>query len=487
MQNYFKKLVVVSVLLSFFFFGQTIFAADDTSDIAICATEAIATSLASNAAAEVVAILPKTGAQGESATGAALAITASTAVVGASPIVVNDVALNVKASADAVLNSADKTFNNITKMNLNMLAYSVGQCALTQLTNNTVKWIQGGFQGGSPKFAVDTRTLFEDIGKGVTADFANQIRGIQTCDFTPNFKYDLANSVETFGPKRAKYSAQIQCPFAPMNVSAQAVYNDFSVAGWSGFAAMLGEGGNKFAVKMNTANEVKFRQEEAKKREDQRLGWSNGFVDIIDKNNCTWPDEDTYWSIQSGDFPPEAKALYEREYCKTTTPGKIVGDELTKSLGVDMDRLGFADDMNKIISALIGQLTKQAVTGLFTAIDNATPTSGPSSNTSGGNNSNLPPSVFVFTEGSASVTQDSALLIGRIGYTGIPGTTWFEYGVYPNLTNTTPKWDYPAGSPTTFTETLSGLTPNTRYLYRAFVKSARGEMYGDTASFTTNP
>ena len=68
-----------------------------------------------------------------------------------------------------------------------------------------------------------------------------------------------------------------------------------------------------------------------------------------------------------GAQPPSDSDIkaWQKAHCKTTTPGKIVGDQLTKTLGLDMDRLGFADNMNKIVSAFLDVMTQKTLRAVF--------------------------------------------------------------------------------------------------------------------------
>lgn len=500
MRTYFKKIALSSLIISFFPFGQIAFAEEIPIDSS-CVATAITSAIAANVAAEELASLPTGAGQGLVETLSVTAVGAAGATaVGLSPMIVNDVASNAKLSAASIRDSAVQTYAHVTKMNLDMAAYSVAHCALNAITDNTVNWIKGGFNG-SPKFAVDTTKLFQDLSDAVLEDFSNQIKNIQACDFTPNFVMDLANSVETSAPRNNKFPQKIQCPFNAINVSAQVVYNDFRVLGWRGFEMMLEDNGNQFGVSVLTAQEAERRKQETIKKEDQKLAWSSGFADIIDTNNCpTMPQEirDAIAISQSNQpvdmsgnlaLTPEAVAFYQKSYCMTTTPGKIIGDSLMKSVGLKQDRIGFADNMNKIIAALLDQLTKETITGIFDYANSSTSAGGSSSNTAGrtvgGSGATLINSVFYLTTGASSITQNGATLVGSISYTGIPGSAWFEWGPSLSLANSTPKYSYTVGADSAYSTTISGLNPNTTYYFRAVGQSSQGLLPGDIMRFTT--
>lgn len=371
-----KILFTVLALGSFFSFNISVHAqtaAEQTANIAGCVSTAIVAgfgaTMASNIAAEFIpsASITQNSAEAAAAAGVsgAGAGGVATAVGAMVAVPVGDATGNALKSLHLAVASTNSAFQNVAKMSLDSLAYKVGQCMLTELTNSTVRWIQGGFTG-NPRFAVDTTKLFKDISAGVLEDFSNQIKNLQACDFTPNFKYDLANSVLLSAPSRNKIPAKIACPFTTGTTTASQFYAGTSqVFSWALFETALKDNGNRFAVTLNTANEAALRQAEVKATADQKLNWSNGFADIVDTEDCPEMPQEVILAIANGEFSEGAKKSYQQSYCKTTTPGKMIEGQLTKSLGINMDKLGFADNMNKIVSALIDQITKQTLAGVF--------------------------------------------------------------------------------------------------------------------------
>lgn len=298
--------------------------------------------------------------------------TAAGAAAGAGPSV--DAAVVSVPTVDVVSNTisgeiqaydqAVGSFSNIEKMDLDALAYTLGQCTLDELTNNTVAWIKGGFKG-RPNYAINTQQLFQGMAYGAMEDFAGQLRNIQACDFSNYFRNDLADAVELSTPRRSTIKRQIACPFSTTGPSVQQMYNEFSVMGWRGLSTALSDSGSAFAVKANTALEAQRRLAENQKNIDQKLSWSNGFADIIDKDSCNFPEDVQEIIDTANDIGSTKNEYYTTQYCNTTTPGKMVEEKLHEVLGLDSSRLGLADNMNKIISALIGQLTKEAMNGIF--------------------------------------------------------------------------------------------------------------------------
>ncbi|MCB2376442.1 Ig-like domain-containing protein [Hymenobacter sp. BT635] len=99
----------------------------------------------------------------------------------------------------------------------------------------------------------------------------------------------------------------------------------------------------------------------------------------------------------------------------------------------------------------------------------------------------LPPTVTTATP--ATVTTTSAVLGGNVTADG--GATVTERGVVYSSTNTTPTTadtkDTNGNSTGSFSETISGLTPGTRYYVRAYAINSAGTAYGSVLNFTTTP
>ncbi|MEK7569084.1 MAG: hypothetical protein AAB497_03145 [Patescibacteria group bacterium] len=291
-------------------------------------------------------------------------------------------ATTVTTGAGTIVDTVGWTWTSLGKNTLDALAYGVAQRILSALTENIIGWIRGGF-AGSPSFAVDTQQILDDITESIAGDLIREIQDISVCEFSVDFVYDLTDSVSLAAAKKKKKPYTPNCPFdGNLTFGASQFYDDFNRGGWTAFSAALGEGGNPYDVQIATAEETLRRKQEKVSASDKKLSWSNGFTDILDTSDCNYPDDvlkkmaltgtETATELSGMGFNPgtqppseSEKKAWQKAHCKTTTPGKIVGDQLTKTLGLDMDRLGFADNMNKIISAFLDVLTQKALRAVF--------------------------------------------------------------------------------------------------------------------------
>lgn len=454
----------------------------------------------------------------------------------------------------AATNVASLSWTAVGKNLLDYAAYSAAQKLLNQLTSNTIKWIQGGFHG-SPSFAVDMNAIATQVADEIAGEMVLDIKNISVCNFTATYKDDLTNAV-TLSSQNYQYVYQqkAKCPFKETyNFKASDFYNDLSRFTWSQFGAALEPGGNPYSLSVLTAQEMAARKAAATATQNQKLSWSNGFTDIIDTTSCNYRAMGFY---AAGDPTPGAnlsgtqltaaeadqlnKAItssptfpaMQRQYCKTTTPGKIVSDQLSQTLGVDLQKVGFADNMNKIIAAFLDQLTQKTIRSVFGTGDSYASVSSQYGYVHGGSSATSTGPVIVPPpgSGSSSITTSGTSITATVSTgTAIPGQTTSEihgtvlYKGYDPYVNVSFKWGtdpnnlysltkeqpplpvqnynpfhgvYSASTPQDFQATLSGLKPNTTYYYQATVQTSPYPInslttpvptYGQVLSFTTLP
>ncbi len=95
--------------------------------------------------------------------------------------------------------------------------------------------------------------------------------------------------------------------------------------------------------------------------------------------------------------------------------------------------------------------------------------------------------ISVTTNTPSTITGTSAVLSGNYNTNGNPGgaDVRFEWGPTPSLGNTTSFVSMSAGA-STFSTTISGLTPSTQYFFRAMANNTTtGPGYGTVLPFTT--
>ncbi len=105
-------------------------------------------------------------------------------------------------------------------------------------------------------------------------------------------------------------------------------------------------------------------------------------------------------------------------------------------------------------------------------------------NNNNNHDNNAQPTVT--TRSANSVFGNSALLRGYINTRGNNNVTrWFEWGRNGSLNNQTTRYNTFSGT-SNFSSSITGLSPDTFYAFRAVVESNYGRTYGNTLTFRTN-
>ena len=97
------------------------------------------------------------------------------------------------------------------------------------------------------------------------------------------------------------------------------------------------------------------------------------------------------------------------------------------------------------------------------------------------NNDNEPD---VTTRNATNVTTSSATLNGEVDGNGTSVRAWFEYGTSTSLGYRTSENSYGSGS-TDYSRSISGLSPNTTYYFRAMAENSDGTARGSILTFRT--
>ena len=399
MNRYFKKLkffFAIITLVTYSTFAETAHAQTvglegiDASKLASCIASGQAAAIAIQAAKTAIY-----GVVGITAGGAATAAVTAASVMAAISVPVADFTVGVGSGITAAstasvnaLKAADTLDQHAVEPFLDTLAYNVGQCTLNAITDSIILWIQGGFNG-SPNFAINPNQLFNELATTVSGRLSQEVLGfnalgLSLCNFTPTFTNDLSNSINLSNRNNKKFNAQLKCPFGTgplINFKASDFYKVGKKSfqqngGWQAFEASLDDRGNPFGATLITQRELANRQETEKSVMEKKLSQGNGFLDIIDDATCVYPIPQSEFDAIDWSGDPKGKKIYQKMYCNTTTPGKIVESQLTDSLGINMARLNTADNMNKIITALITAALKGAVSSIL-GKDNLPPVKAP--------------------------------------------------------------------------------------------------------------
>jgi hypothetical protein len=290
--------------------------------------------------------------------------TASSVGSSAVPVESKDIASTAKSAA--------KTSDLSEKANtreecLNGLAYRVAKFALAKLTEQTVNWINTGFNG-DPFFVRDPESYFKSIADQEINSILGPISKYQDLkkypygrDFAKSFLQNRANNYNNYSQSNLNsYLRENQTP-------AQYARN-FSSGGWDGWLGLTqNPANNPLGFGMITSQEIADRQARSAQQTLNELNWGDGF---LSQKKCVEPKD--YTNSKAKDKPCTK--------WETVTPGIAISGQLSKVMGTSYNQLEMADQINESMSLVFDALTNQAmlwgVSKLSTKRDNSFTTFG---------------------------------------------------------------------------------------------------------------
>ncbi|MFZ2038889.1 MAG: hypothetical protein WAV11_03045 [Minisyncoccia bacterium] len=282
---------------------------------------------------------------------------------------------------------------------LDGIAHSLAQMMIRKITQDTVNWINGGFEG-SPAFLDNPGEFFANTVDEALGSVLDKAGLGWLCDsFGIAIKINLAKRNYRYIPPRCSLSDMVNNVSNSLNNSSISINEGTSggtvtvgaedgsrqtgtpgslgkvkVMSWGGFMKNTAKPSNTPIGAMQiAAEEVRETINESVNRLNTELDRGFGFlswkeckvegeseclemgVSSIDEEGNTIPSECIQYS--------EPKCLQE----ETKTPGSVIQNQLNQSLPSDIKQLEVADEINEILSALMGQVLKQVLgaTGLL--------------------------------------------------------------------------------------------------------------------------
>lgn len=270
---------------------------------------------------------------------------------------------------------------------LDLVAWTVSKLMISALTESVVNWINSGFEG-SPAFVQDPAAYFTDLADQASGAFITQLgmEGILCSPFKLPVLYGLKMNYSYSAPSMRKF----QCTLGEAAEEWDDFMGDFVNGGWDRWLSInTNEMNNPYGAYFASVNEIERKRATAAERGKLEASWGSGFVslkecvggksqqdsciDICDNSTANWGEEDEDWEECHADCMENEMSV--SELCeesggqmKNTTPGKVIADQLTTSLGSTFRQLEIADEINEslstIFNALINQLINQGLESL---------------------------------------------------------------------------------------------------------------------------
>ncbi len=262
-------------------------------------------------------------------------------------------------------------YQDVLRPVLKTVAQLIAKKMLDEMVRSSIQWANTGFEGG-PAFVTNPAQFFSGIADGVAGDYImNDANfGFLCSPFQAQIRLSIRNAYA--GPA---YSPQ--CTLSEIADNIEGFYENFSEGGWDTWFAMTqNDMNNPYGAYIEITGDLDARIAERLNIEDKKLGWSSGFKS---KGDCVRYDNASAGGDEAnaGDLdydPGQSVGTGECiEYGPDKTPGKVIADQVNKSLGVGVDKLVSAKEIDELISAFATGLLSRFVfgpQGLFSSNSN---------------------------------------------------------------------------------------------------------------------
>jgi len=225
-------------------------------------------------------------------------------------------------------------------LSVDFIATLAAKTLLDQMTREIVEWINSGFSGGGPGFVTDPEEFLLNVADTTAGQFIDGTElGFLCSPFSADVRALLAYNYSV--------SFDVSCTLSDVlrNIdNFTAFTEDFSQGGWEGWFAIVQPQNNTYGSYIKAEAELSARISTRNGTEMMKLNWGSGFLSSQD---CT--------------DPPGAPL----DRCKTRgpikTPGKTIEAGLSDTLGMNLEQVGMADSMDKILNALINYAVTRAL------------------------------------------------------------------------------------------------------------------------------
>ncbi len=262
-------------------------------------------------------------------------------------------AAQTTVSAAANTATAASTAGQFTISNvLNGIAWGVAKNIVSQMAASIINWVNSGFKG-SPSFLTNFEGMLNEAADVAVGEYLRSLAGEYSFICQP-FKLDVRLALAvTYDEARAKGLDPNACRLSGIlnNLEnfVEGTEKFVESGGWQNWfnVTMSPDKYTPFGSTLTAKASARIALVDAKGKAIKELDWGDGF---LSSKIC-----ETVHGATSTRARPEN--------CFISTPGKVINEALTFQTSAGPRSLIEADQINEIISAVFGQLAKQAITG----------------------------------------------------------------------------------------------------------------------------
>lgn len=277
------------------------------------------------------------------------------------PVVDTLVANKIERSANKITTKEEKLScqETLKKIAIGVLKKRI----LDVMVDQTVSWIQGN---GKPQFVTDYKAFLQNTQNVVIGDIVQEIGLGRICE---PFKFQLQVLVAQPRP----FSTRAACTLSDIVGNINDFYNNFADGGWIAYNEALKPQNNIYGAFLLAEEEKGSRLAAELDAAANEVAAGGGF--LSQKRCLFWSrleehgGKTTTVSVpDNGKNQPPDNNGWECTQAEIITPGKTIGDTVSKAIGSDFDYIINAEDIGAYVSAIadaaLNRLIKETVNGI---------------------------------------------------------------------------------------------------------------------------
>jgi hypothetical protein len=230
--------------------------------------------------------------------------------------------------------------NTAKEYGLDTIVSIVVKKMISQITADTVKWINSGFQG-NPAYVTDPGAFFLDIGDSQVSRMLSKNGALnRLCSpFRANVRLSLVKNY-----LRDTNEPDYSCTLSKIVANYDQFTGDFSQGGWGGWFEMTqNDSNNPYGAYVQSETDMNKKIDNQVKKYTDQLNRGVGFLNM---EKCLGTEV----------LVPSTGKKYCEGATQTVTPGSVIQGQLQKVLPSGLDRIVAADEIDELITALLNQL-----------------------------------------------------------------------------------------------------------------------------------
>lgn len=265
---------------------------------------------------------------------------------------------------------------------LNGIAFTLAKNQLVAMTKSTINWVTTGFNG-DPMYIRNINSFMRNIENEILARELNMFKDLSGNYNTREYPYGRDFSISAINTRQSSQNfadsmKQDLTYYLEDGATIEDFSQDFSKGGWSGWLALTQHPqNNPLGFTMKSSQHIADEQEKEVTNLKEEKAENDGFLSqkkCVEYYKKSIPTTIPYQEVEeeTGELVwkehTETKEVIDLESCKkweVVTPGSLIKDKISDSLGSPERQLEIADSINDVLNALFaGLIDKLRLDGL---------------------------------------------------------------------------------------------------------------------------